>query len=137
MPPTGVESPTTARMLEKAQAAGIQAVAPWKAALTSTSEKPKSYVATVNSGFNPTHLLTVQAGSDERSYIREETFSRLIDEVEKHILNDQSGEAMSLQCAFKRWSGGWGLLGCLNQATVDYLVRVVAGVKIDGNSFRA
>ncbi len=137
MPLTGAESPRTERILEKARTAGIQAVAPWRAALMATSEKPKSYAATVKSRLNPPHLLTVQAGTEERSYIREETFSRLIDVVEKHILNDQSEVALTLQCAFKRWSGGWGLLGCLDQATADYLVCVVAGVKIDSNSFRA
>ncbi len=96
----------------------------------------KSYAATVK-GDNP-YLLTVHVGTDERSYFEEELLSRLIDEVEKAILANQSEEAPELCCSFRRWGGGGGGGGLIcwwNQRHTDYLHCIITGVKLDSKVF--
>ncbi len=99
-----------------------------EAAIQPPSRTLRSYKATVK-GDNP-YILTVHVGTDERSYVEKELFFRLIDEVEKVILADQSKEVPELYCFFRRWAGGWGLLGCPNKATADYLSWIVTGIKM-------
>ncbi len=53
------------------------------------------------------------------------------------ILADQSEDVPIIQCSFKRWARGKGLLGCLDKETADYISQIVSKVKIDGKTFKA
>ncbi len=96
---------------------------------------PKSYVTAVSQ--NLPHQLSVHLGTEERTFVDEATFTTLMEEMEKRTLAADTKEVLPIQCAYTCWAGGQGLLGCLNQATADYISQTIAGIKIDGKSFKA
>ncbi len=100
---------------------------------------PKSYAAAAKGGKTQSlpHLLCVHLCTEEHTYIGEEIFSRVIDAMEKTILANQSEVVPEIWCSFKRWTGGRGLLSCINKETTDYLSQAVSKVEIEGKSFRA
>ncbi len=69
----------------------------------------------------------------ERVYIDKSLFSGVTEEMEKVILASQSEEVPEICCSFKQWTGGQGLK---DQATVNCLSNLVAGVCMDGLKFR-
>ncbi len=96
---------------------------------------PKSYATAVSR--NLPHQLSVHLGTEERTFMDEATFTTLMEEMEKRTLAADTKEVPPIWCAYTRWAGGRGLLGCLNQATADYIRQTIAGIKIDGKSFKA
>ncbi len=100
---------------------------------------PKSYTAVAKNGRAQSlpHLLCIHQGTEESLFIDENLFSRVKDAIEKIILADQSEDDPIVQCSFKRWAGGKGLLSCLDKETADYISQIVSMVKIDSKTFRA
>ncbi len=86
----------------------------------------------------PVNLRYIHKGTEERAFIDEALFSRVVGEIEQLFPGDSVRDmAPLICCAFKRWAGGKGLLGCMDKVTTDYMSKLVAGLHIDGQSLKA
>ncbi len=52
-------------------------------------------------------------------------------------MKSSDSSAPKVRCAFRRWAGGRGLLGCENKETADYLAGLIGGIQVDDQSFKA
>ena len=95
----------------------------------------KSYATAAKSGLQPSHLLHVHLGQEDREFIPEDLFNKLVDVVEERVIEDR--DAPKLKCSFTRWTGGKGLLGCQDEMTAKYLSNTISEIRVAGRSFKA
>ncbi len=98
---------------------------------------PKSFATAAKSGRQPSHLLHIHFRQENREFILEELFDRLMAEVEERVIKDQCKGAPKLRCSFTCWAGGKGLLGCQDEITAKYLSHIISNIKVGDGTFKA
>ncbi len=85
------------------------------------------------------HILFIHKGKDERTYLEEDIWKSLLEEinnrVDQAILEEET--PVPIKSNWITWKGGRGIICCCDQETKHWMQATIDTITVDGTEFRA